>query len=106
AFKIRPWIDIRVGPGTITQIIALDARLGVTAVAVTVKHPTFVIDGDFVKVEKVAIAVLSAPTLLPNTGMILNRIIRCRVDRDPGDSFVVGRGDVGIPHPVEIPILV
>src|SRR2546421_2930483 len=38
--------------------------------------------------------------------MILNGIVRRGVDRHPGPSFVIGGGDVNVPDPLEIPILI
>src|SRR6202022_3901958 len=88
------------------QIITLDADQAVTAVTVTVEHAAFVVHSDFVKVEQVAVAVLSAAALLPNAGMVLNGVVRRGVDRDPGPALVIGSGDIHIPDALKIPILV
>src|SRR5260370_17350 len=77
-----------------------------TAVAVAIEHPAVVVDGDFVKVEQVAVPVFSAPAPLPDAGVVLNRIVGCSIDRDPGATFVIGSGDEDIPHAGEIPILI
>src|SRR5258708_4669574 len=71
------------------------------AVAVAIKHAAFVIHRDFVEVEQVAIAVLPTAALLPDAGVVLNWIVRCRIDRDPGPPFVIRSCDVRIPHTCE-----
>src|SRR5437870_7950139 len=69
-FEVGPGIDVR--GQTAAQIIPVDARLSVTTVAVAVEHPAFIVERDFVKIEKVAVAILAAAALLPNAGMVLN----------------------------------
>src|SRR5207249_4563808 len=103
-FEIGPAIDV--GVFTAAQIITLDAGLSVTTITVTVEHSAFVIDCDFVKVEQVAVSILTAAALLPNTCVVLNGIVRRGVDRDPGPALVIGSSDIRIPHTGEIPILV
>src|SRR5712692_7524775 len=74
---------------------ACDAALGHTAVAVAIEHPAFGADGDFVKVEQ--IAVLMGATLLPDASHALNGIIRGGVDRGPSLAAVVGGRDERVP---------
>src|SRR5438067_13779059 len=77
-----------------------------TAIAVAIEHVAFGVDGDFVKVEQVAVATLAAATLLPNAGMVLNGIVGGGIDRDPGPALVVGRGDIDVPDSLKSPVLV
>src|ERR1700719_15623 len=77
-----------------------------TAVAVAIEHVAFVVDGDFVKIEEITIAVFSAAAPLPDAGVVLNGIVGCGIDRDPGATLVIGRGDKDIPHAGEVPVLV
>src|SRR5579864_4293897 len=66
-------------------------------IAVAIKNMTFVVDGDFVEVEQIALKVAAA--LLPNSGPGLNRVVRRGVDGGPGFAAVISRGDERIPAP-------
>src|SRR2546427_5674988 len=74
---------------------ARDATRRHAAVAVSVENPASVVHGDFVEVEQIAILVTA--TLLPNTGVTLNRIVWRSVDGCPCLPSIVGRGNEGIP---------
>src|ERR1051326_2752823 len=52
------------------------------------------------------VAVFSATASLPNSGVVLNRVVRRSVDRGPGATLVVGSGDEHVPDTIEIPIFV
>src|SRR6266478_1004603 len=90
--------------GEIIRRSAGDAALCHTAIAVAVENASVFIHGDFVEVEK--IAVLVAAALLPDSGGMLNGIIRCRVNRHPVCPVVVSRGDERVPIPREAYCLV
>ena len=77
--------------GEIVRRGASDTTLGHTTIAVAIKDAAFVIDGDLIKVEQVAVGVASA--LLPNTTHALDRIVRCCVYRGPSLATVVSSGD-------------
>src|SRR6266404_5245494 len=72
-----------------------NAAFAYTTIAVAVKDPSVFVHSDFVEVEKIAILVAAA--LLPDTGGMLNGIIRCRVDCDPVCAAIISGGDKGIP---------
>src|SRR5437868_8288992 len=74
---------------------ARDAARRHATVAVSVENASMVVHSDFVKIEQ--IAVLVTATLLPNTGVTLNRIVWRSVDRYPRLTLIVSSGDKGIP---------
>src|SRR5438067_1664990 len=76
-----------------------DAARTHTAVAVAVKDPAFFIDGDFIKIEKVAI--LCATPRLPDACQALNRVVRRRIDRRPGLTTIISRSDKCVPFAPE-----
>ena len=51
------------------------------AIAIAVQHASFVIDGNLVEIEKVSLRLTTA--LLPNTALILHRVVRCGIDCVP-----------------------
>src|SRR2546423_1672809 len=38
--------------------------------------------------------------------MVLDRVVRRDIDRHPGAPFIVSRGDIGVPHPLEVSIFI
>src|SRR3981081_454486 len=72
-----------------------DTTFGHATVTVAIKHAAFVVDGDFVEVEKVAVQM--AATLLPDARHALHRIIRGGVTRRPSHAAVVGGGYERVP---------
>src|ERR1700757_2677492 len=78
-------------------IITLNAGQAMTTVVIAIEHAAFVVDGDLVKIEQVAVSGFSAAAPLPGAGVVLNGIVGGGIGRDPGATFVVGRGDEDIP---------
>src|SRR5438552_17050176 len=64
-------------------------------ITVTVEDTAVVVDRDLIKIEQVAI--LMAATCLPDSAHVLHRIVRGSIDSSPGNTAVVGRGDVCVP---------
>src|SRR5438105_3248934 len=78
---------------------AIDAGLRHTAIAKAIERVALRIDGDFIEVEKIAVAILTATALLPNAGRPLHWIIGRRVNCHPVCAIVVSGGNERIPHP-------
>jgi len=74
---------------------ARDAAFGDAPVAVSVEDVPFIVHGDFVKIEQ--IAVLMAATLLPDARHALHGIVGCGVHRRPRRAAIVGGGDERVP---------
>src|SRR2546430_10141142 len=83
---------------------ARDAARRHAAVAVSVENASMIVHGDFVEIEQ--IAVLVTATLLPNTGVTLNRIVWRSVDRYPRLTFIVSSCNEAIPFACETICLV
>src|SRR5256885_6995286 len=83
---------------------ARDAARRHAAVAVSVENASMIVHSNFVEIQQ--IAVLVTATLLPNTGVTLNRIVWRSVDRYPRLTLIVSSGDKGIPFAWETVCLV
>src|SRR5947209_10405641 len=83
--------DVIVRPGA-TNTTGADA-----SVTVAVKNASFVVDGDFVKVEEVTIK--SATTLLPDSRHTLDRVVRRRVDGCPSLTAIISGRYENVPFP-------